>query len=387
MNLEDQYDRSLLEGQLDDFTCPILLHKVDETKREPLWDHLVREHHYLGFDSTIGGRVKYLVTLGKRLVGAIGFCSAAYQLGPRDQFLGWDEETRLKYLPHLLNNNRFLILPWIKVRNLASHIPALSLKRVRVDWKKQYEAEPYMVETFVDREKYQGTSYKAANWTYLGVTKGFGKVGKKFVYHGHEKDLYVYVMNHRFSRIFRPDTGRLTDARKELFGMITGIPLYSPNILEKLGVTELTSEQFNNLLLGHLERYTPYLGRKELIPHMAAVFKGHLSDARRKSNECIALAFEGAGEVRNFAGFMSRRPFGHEGMLEEHQEEISGILSHPEGMITGDGCDFPKKGKNSAGIAPIKQWSFRSCVKRAFQCCLHAYADFVGRRSGKIFEI
>lgn len=351
MNWENQYDRTILEGDLGDFTDPVLIYKVDETKWEALWDHLVKTYHYLGFESTIGGRVKYLVTLGKKLVGAISFCSAVYHLGPRDQFVGWDEGTRVKYLPHLLNNNRFLILPWIKVRNLASHILALSLKRIRVDWKKQYEVEPYMVETFVDRQKYHGTSYKAANWTYLGVTKGFGKLGKGFVYHGNEKDLYVYVMNHRFRRIFKPDTGRLTDTRKDLLRMINGIPLFFPDILEKLGVTDLTCENFDNLLLEHLERYLRYLNRKELKPHMVATIKGHLSNLERKSNEPIALAFEGACEVRNLANFMTRSPFDHEGMLEEYQKEVCGILSHPEGMITGDGCDFPKKGKYSVGVA------------------------------------
>ena len=97
---------SPLEGKLSDFGEPVLLLKVDETKWEPYWDDLVNKYHYLGYDWQFGGRVKYLITLGERIIGAIGFCSAVYRLGPRDRYLGWDEETRISLLPHLVNNNQ-----------------------------------------------------------------------------------------------------------------------------------------------------------------------------------------------------------------------------------------------------------------------------------------
>jgi SRSO17 transposase len=351
MNKEEFYDQTLLTGELADFDCPVALHKVDETKMEVIWDNLVREHHYLGYESMIGGRVKYLVTLGRRLVGAISFCSASYKLGPRDQFVGWDEKTRLEYLPHLLNNNRFLIFPWINVRNLASHILAVSLKRVREDWFKQYELEPFMVETFVDREKYRGSSYIAANWIYLGVTKGFGRVGTNFVFHGHEKDIYVYVMNRRFKKIFKPDIDRLPNERNELLKMITEIPINFTSILDKIGLTNLTFETFNQMLADHLLPYINFLGRSELPKHMVAYIKGLLSDLDRKSFEHITLAFEDVCEVRNMANFMKRSTFDDQGMLEEYQREIGSLLAHQGGMITGDGYDFPKKGNRSVGVA------------------------------------
>ncbi|MDR1084713.1 MAG: DUF4338 domain-containing protein, partial [Deltaproteobacteria bacterium] len=304
MNKEEFFERTVLTGDLGSFTEPVRFHKVDETKREVLWDNLVREHHYLGYESMTGGRVKYLITMGKRLLGAISFCSAACKLGPRDLFIGWDEKTRLEYLPHLLNNNRFLILPWIQIRNLASHVLSLSLKIVRTDWIKQYDAEPYLVETFVDPAKYSGTSCIAANWTYLGVTQGFGRQGKSFVFHGCEKDIYAYIMNRRFKKIFRPDTGRLPNEREELLKMINGIPVHFPKILEKIGVTSLNSEKFAQLLAEHLGPYIPFLGRKEHLSHLIIMIQGRLSDLERKSMEPIALAFKGAGEVRNMANFM-----------------------------------------------------------------------------------
>jgi hypothetical protein len=323
---------------------------VDETPEESQWDRLVREYHYLGYESQIGGRVKYLVSLGARLVGAVSFCSAAYRLGLRDLYVGWDEKTRLEYLPHLLNNNRFLILPWIHVKNLASRILSMSIKRVREDWERQYDVEPYMVETFVDRELFGGVSYTAANWTHLGVTKGFGKIGKEFVFHGREKDLYVYVMNRRFKRIFRPDSGRLPNDRKEMLEMMNGHPIHFDGILDMICVSDLDEHGFNELLQDHLAPYLRHLGRRELKEHLAVAIKGHLSDLDRKSMEPMAIAYAGIGGVRKFANFYSRSPFDQEAMLEEYQKELSGILSHPNGMITGDGCDFPKKGKFSVGV-------------------------------------
>ncbi|MDR1296661.1 MAG: DUF4338 domain-containing protein, partial [Deltaproteobacteria bacterium] len=215
MNLEARYNKSPLEGHLSDFNEPIVIHKVDETLNEPLWNHLVREYHYLGYQNMLGSRVKYLITLGRRMVAAISFCSASFKLAPRDKYIGWDEKTRLEYLPRLINNNRFLIFPWIRIHNLASHILSLSVKRARKDWNELYGFDPCMVETFVDNEKYKGTCYKASNWIHLGVTKGFGRKGNTFVYHGQVKDIFVLVLSHDFARQFQPNIERLRTDEKE----------------------------------------------------------------------------------------------------------------------------------------------------------------------------
>jgi SRSO17 transposase len=346
------YEKTPLAGDLENLSAPVVLHKVDETKREIFWDQLVREHHYLGYDSVIGCRVKYLITVEKKLVGAISFCSAAYQLGLRDKFIGWDEKTRLKFLPRLLNNNRFLILPWINIHNLASHVLALSLKRVRFDWEQQYDVEPYMVETFVDRERYTGTCYLAANWTYLGITKGYGKIGKNFIYHGREKDFYVYIINRRFRNLFRPNIGRLSSESETLLKMtINSIPMFRNSILKEIGVEDLDSTKFNELLEEHLKPYIPFLGRKEHVPHFTSAIKGLLSNLERKSIEPIAHAFEGIDETRNLANFFTRSLFDDQGMQKFYQMEAGKIISHRIAMLTGDECDFLKKGNNSVGVA------------------------------------
>jgi len=144
-----KYDKTPMSGRISEYEGELQLHKVDETKWEKYWNELVDENHYLGFDGSFGGRIKYIITLGERIVGAISFCSAVYHLAPRDKYIGWDEATRKSLLPHLLNNNRFVILSEVNIQNLASSVLSMSLRRVREDWLQQYEVAPYMVETFV----------------------------------------------------------------------------------------------------------------------------------------------------------------------------------------------------------------------------------------------
>ena len=377
-----QYDKTPLVGDLRDYNGDVRLHKVDETKWEPLWDELVREYHYLGYEGQMGARVKYVITLGKQIVGAISFCSGAYRLGPRDEYIGWDESTRLSKLQHILSNNRFLLLPWIHVRNLASHVLSKSLKQVRADWERQYEVAPYMVETFVDREKYLGTCYVAANWTYLGITKGYGKKGNTFVFHGQKKDIYVYIMDRAFAREFRPDLKRLRNGREELEAMINGIPAWTPTILKEMGIVGDVTEQVRQYFAAHLEGYMGYLGRKEHRAHFVAMEKGLLSDLERKSIEPIAIAYEGVGEVRNLMNFMATSKWDDEGMHGEYRREASGLLAHDDGMITVDGTDFPKKGHNSVGVA--RQYCGR--LGKVDNCQASVMAGYAGAKGYALID-
>jgi len=346
-----EYDRTPLSGELSKIEGCVRFHKVDETKWEAFWDELVRGYHYLGYEGQVGARIKYVITLGKQIVGAISFCSAAYHLGPRDEYIGWSEEVRKSKLHHLLSNNRFLILPWVRVPNLASHILSKVLHQLREDWEKQYEVTPYMIETFVDREKYLGTCYVAANWTYLGITKGYGRKGDKFLYHGQKKDIYVYIMDRSFIREFRPDIKRLHNEREELEAMINGVPTWFPSILKMIGVEGDFTVQVKQLFAAHLIRYMIYLGRKEHRGHFVAMLKGFLSDLDRKSIEPIAVAYEGVEYVRNLTHFMGKAKWDDDDMHGEYVADVSLQLSHEGGMHTVDETGYKKKGKNSVGVA------------------------------------
>ena len=346
-----RYGKEPLTGEISDFEEELLLHKVDETKWEKHWDRLMRDQHYLGFDGSFGGRIKYMVTLGDRIVGAIGFCAAVYQLGPRDAYIGWNEEERAALLPALINNNRFLILPEVRIKNLASRVLSMAVRQVRADWERQYGIAPCMVETFVDRKRFSGTCYRAANWTCLGPTKGYGKTREGFVYHGEKKEIYVLVIDRRFARRFRPDTGRVFDERKELLAMMNGMPLWYPSLLKDVGMTDRPADKITQRFADHLCRYTPYLGRSENKLHFTTMEQGLLSDLKRKSIEPIAVAFQGPDAVRNLTNFMSRSKWDDEAILAEYRSELSGLLSAEDGMITGDETCFPKKGNDSVGVA------------------------------------
>jgi SRSO17 transposase len=348
--LEYRFSKTPLWGELDKLSEPVGLVKVDETKWESFWDRLVREHHYLGYVSVIGCRVKYLVTLGARVVGAISFCSAAYKLGPRDAFIGWDEATRLAMLPRLVSNNRFLLLPWIRVRNLASHVLSLSLRRMSADWESQYGVRPCMAETFVDGERFAGTCHAAANWIRLGTTKGYGRQGNGFVYHGHPRVIYVKVMDRDFASAFHPNVARLDGEREELLAMLNDIPVFFPSILARTGIDKVNPELVKEMIADFLKPFTGFLARRERREHFLTLFHGYLSDLERKSMEPISLEYAKKGETRNVQNFMTRSTWDNEGMLDKLQAMTMSMYSDEYGMLTGDGCDFPKKGTESAGV-------------------------------------
>ncbi|MGG2198137.1 MULTISPECIES: Druantia anti-phage system protein DruA [Paenibacillus] len=171
---------------------------------------MVRTWHYLGYESMIGPRLKYQVLYLDMPIAAISFNRASLRVGVRDQWLGWDDDGKHKLLSHVVNNNRFLILPWVRIKNLASHVLSQSLRLLQNDWPRLHGVTPYAVEMFVDFTRYPGTCYKAANWRYVSETRGFGKVGKRFVYHGNRKGVFLYLLGRKLPKFIaqlprRPD--------------------------------------------------------------------------------------------------------------------------------------------------------------------------------------
>jgi hypothetical protein len=119
-----------------------------------------------------------------QVVGCVQFSSPAWRLAVRDRWIGWDDATRLRNLQRVVSNSRFLILPWVRVKNLASHVLSQALRRLSVDWPARYGPKPLLVETLVDRQRFQGTCYRAANWQELGSTSGRGRMDREHQRHG-----------------------------------------------------------------------------------------------------------------------------------------------------------------------------------------------------------
>jgi hypothetical protein len=153
---------------------PITFHQVRRTPHEPLVNGLLAQYHYLGYQQPVGEHLKYLVVAGDRPVACFAWGSAPGALGLRDRFIGWSAATRRRHLRLLAYNPRFLILPWVRVPHLASHLLGRMAARLSADWQQTYGHPIYWLETFIDPTRFRGTCYRAANWIPLGRTQGRG---------------------------------------------------------------------------------------------------------------------------------------------------------------------------------------------------------------------
>lgn len=167
---------------------------VREPHKDRLWRYLIQRFHYLGYKRMVGRHIKYFIYLQDKLVALISFSDGIYHHHLRDNWLGWDNTTRNKKRHLIINNNRFLILPWVTIRNLGSFILSKVAKIVADDWEVKYGYRPEFLETFVETNRFTGAVYKAANWKCLGKTCGEGRKGLKYFYHGKIRDYYIYPL-------------------------------------------------------------------------------------------------------------------------------------------------------------------------------------------------
>ena len=143
-----------------------------------LWNELIERYHYLGHKPLPGAQLRYFVFSGSRLLAIMGFVASAWSVAGRDCYIGWTAKQRKSNLHLIVNNARFLILPWVHSRNLASKILSLACKQIRDDWQARYNYSPVLLETFVEIDRFRGTCYRAANWMQVGITQGRGKLEK-----------------------------------------------------------------------------------------------------------------------------------------------------------------------------------------------------------------
>jgi SRSO17 transposase len=351
MHMTKSQEQTPMGGDISEYREELQLYRVDRTKREMYWDELIVKYHYLGYKGLRWGHIKYIVMLGSHIVGAISFSQAAYHLAPRDEYIGWDKATRESMLPHLANNNRFMILPWVHIRNLASRILSLSIVHLRADWETTFGVRPYLVETFVDKSQFHGTCYRASNWIRLGETKGYRRETSKYAYHGQRKDIYVILIDKSFAKRFKPDIKRLNKDREEIMVMLSGIPMWHESLLNDVGIKGNIVKQINELFADHIVSYLSHLGRKEHKEHFTTYQLGLMSDLPRKSVEPIAIAYQGVNAVRNLCKFLSASKWDYDSMKSEYHDDLTKVLSDDGAMVTLDGCDMAKKGKETVGIA------------------------------------
>ena len=165
------------------------------------WNEYVDRYHYLGHQTLPGGQMRYIAKADDIVVAMLGFAAGAWKTAPRDNYIGWDAKTRERNLPLVVNNARFLILPWVQSKNLASRLLSLSAKQLVIDWEARYNYRPVLLETFVEVPRFTGGCYKAANWIKVGQTTGRGKWSTGSTPVKPKKDVWLYSLDRRFKKI------------------------------------------------------------------------------------------------------------------------------------------------------------------------------------------
>jgi hypothetical protein len=179
----------------------LTLHRVACRNDSRLWNELIERYHYLGHTPLPGAQIRYLIRSENHLLGAIGMGAAAWKVAPRDRFIGWTPAQREKHLHLVINQARFLILPWVRVKNLASSILGLLVTQVASDWDELYAYRPVLMETFVEQNRFRGTCYRAANWIYVGHTQGRGKLDIHKLKDKPIKDIFLFPLERNFRNI------------------------------------------------------------------------------------------------------------------------------------------------------------------------------------------
>jgi hypothetical protein len=189
--------QSALTGPIGDY-LPVQLQLLDNRDDRRLFRQYIQRYHYLGYQVPFGAQLRYFVR-SPQLPGAVLACllftSAAWKMAPRDAYIGWGQTARRANLPLVVNHSRFLILPWVRVANLASHILSRAARQMPLDWWAAYRAQPVLLETLVDATRYHGGCYRAANWIEVGLTQGRGRMDRDGKAQGARKHIFLFPLH------------------------------------------------------------------------------------------------------------------------------------------------------------------------------------------------
>lgn len=356
-------------GVLSDYR-PFCWQLADSAAQRRQWREILAQHHYLGAPGLVGAHLQYLIYSRQgALLGALGWQSAVERLDCRDRLVGLNgrAELRARFLAHAVNNVRFLILPWVRVRHLASALLGESLMCLQKDWWRRYGTPVWLAESFVDRTRFSGASYRAANWLALGWTRGYAKHQGQFVYHGQPKEIYLYVIEKRIRQILLDDPAQALLSREFLLAqrptgnpqpqarrktMLETLPSWSPKLPPHW---ELSAEDLQEVcqdLNAFTAEFGGAFGRIEPMELCHLYLQGLLSDTQRKNVEAIALGLEGPERVRNLQRFITEYEWDEAWMRQQHWKLCAQTLADEQGVWSIDASEFPKKGDQSVGVAP-----------------------------------
>jgi hypothetical protein len=193
-------DTTAIQGALHELR-PVEIEPVRRTDREPLFNSLMEQYHYLGYEQPVGEHLKFLVWARGRPIACVAWSSAPRHLASRDCYIGWSAEARRRNIRFLAYNTRYLILPWVRVPHLASHILGKMTSQLSQDWERMYGHPVYFAETFIDPGRFRGTCYRAANWKLLGCTTGRGKASNSYKPNRPIKEVLGFPLIPRFREL------------------------------------------------------------------------------------------------------------------------------------------------------------------------------------------
>lgn len=360
LELPVKIDTSLIQGNVRDFK-PFEFKMVSLSDLEPFWNYLIDRYHYLGYKVLVGAHLKYLVFSKQRIVAALGWSSAVWKLADRDNAIGWSEIEKKKYLHRVANNTRFIIFPWVNISCLASHILAQNIRILNLDWLKMYNYQLWLLETFVDTNRFKATSYKAANWIHVGQTKGYRKQGKSFQFHGQTKGVFLYPLHNDFRKKIGCHTKLLPTLNHKYFftvahqreenKMILRHPGWNPSVLPPLDLNEQDVDKIAGEFEGFHQLFQDAFYRVEQTGLSQCYLQGLMSPLKRKSMEPIAINLMDTHRVRSLQHFVTSGKWDLDLLAQRHKEQTAKTVADPQGIFNVDGSDFPKKGKESVGVS------------------------------------
>jgi SRSO17 transposase len=349
---------------------PLHWQLADSTEQRRQWRGVLARHHYLGAPGLVGAQLRYLVYgASGELMAALGWQSAVERLDCRDQLVGVSgrADWRARFLIHAVNNVRFLVLPWVRVRHLASAVLGQGLERLRRDWPRRYGAPVWLAESFVDRRRFGGASYRAANWVAIGWTRGYAKQQGQFHYHGQPKEVYVYVIEKRIRQLLSEDPAQALLTREFLLArrppgnpqpqarrtiMSEALQSWAPKVPPQWNLSPEDLEHVGQELHEFIGEFDDTFGRIEPAGLCRLYVRGLLSGTARKNVEAMALELESPKVVRNLQRFISEYEWDEGRMRDRHWQLSAQSLADEQGVWSIDASEFAKKGKESVGVAP-----------------------------------
>jgi len=356
MQMEAETGRRMVECSLTELP-PITIKPAKDPLSWQRWKDLVERYHYLGAKMPTGRRLHYLVFAGEQPIGALGWKGGSLRLRARDCFVGWDVRQRQEHLDHVINNYRLVLVDWLHVANLASHVLARCMRQVCRDWQARYGVEVWLLETFVDRRRFFGSTYRATGWQAVGSSSGYGKNGGRYAYHGERKEVYLYVVRKDMRELIgctqRPDPevwGAVKVWEGKLHMMIQNAD-YDPAVIDWSQLDAAMREDLAEELVRFHELFHDCFLRSQQRLLGLGYLRGLISDVVRKNIEAIALAFGGEKKVRSMQNFLSRYLWDDAKMLERVQSLLHDAIGERQSMWCTDSTEFLKKGKESVGVA------------------------------------